>query len=355
MSKYDIAAYIWPSYTAKEPRTKLFWPDGIGEWETVQKQMKQKPIWGMIDEAVAENMEKEITEAIKYGVNTFIYDWYWFDNRPFLEQCLNDGFLKAKNKNKMKFYLMWANHDATYLWDIRNSDKDIKDTVIWQGKVNFEQFKIIVKKWIDNYFILDNYYKIDEKPIISIYDIKNLIEGFGGIKGTKKALNYLRTKAKDNGFKDVHIQFIKCGNLEYDFDNIHYKLNDLVKILDIDSITHYQYCSFLKRNCNYEDIYDEIKQEYNKIDNEFDIPYFPHVSVGWDDRPRYYNKDAKILKNTTPDVIKKAFEIAKEYADKNKINLITINSWNEWTESSYLQPDDINGYGYLEQIRETFK
>ena len=34
--------------------------------------------------------------------------------------------------------------------------------------------------------------------------------------------------------------------------------------------------------------------------------------------------------------------------------LITINSWNEWTEMSYLEPDDVYGYGYLEAVRDVF-
>ena len=29
MKHYDIAAYIWPSYTGKEPRTIPFWPEGV--------------------------------------------------------------------------------------------------------------------------------------------------------------------------------------------------------------------------------------------------------------------------------------------------------------------------------------
>jgi hypothetical protein len=35
--------------------------------------------------------------------------------------------------------------------------------------------------------------------------------------------------------------------------------------------------------------------------------------------------------------------------------LITLNSWNEWTETSYLEPDDLYGYGYLEAVRRVFK
>ncbi|MDR2618079.1 MAG: glycoside hydrolase family 99-like domain-containing protein [Treponema sp.] len=32
-----------------------------------------------------------------------------------------------------------------------------------------------------------------------------------------------------------------------------------------------------------------------------------------------------------------------------------MNSWNEWTETSYLEPDDLYGYGYLEAVRRVFR
>ena len=157
MKNYDIAAFIWPSYTGDEPRTRIFWPDGIGEWQTV-KAMTDKgykgcrwpriPLWGYENEADSLVMEKQIACAVSHGVNVFIYDWYWYDNRPFLENCLNDGFLKAKNNDKMKFCLMWANHDATHLWDKRNSDKDLS-TVIWSGIVTPEIFSDICDRTIE--------------------------------------------------------------------------------------------------------------------------------------------------------------------------------------------------------------
>ena len=34
--------------------------------------------------------------------------------------------------------------------------------------------------------------------------------------------------------------------------------------------------------------------------------------------------------------------------------LITINSWNEWTKTSYLMPFTMYGYGYLEAVRNVF-
>jgi hypothetical protein len=48
--------------------------------------------------------------------------------------------------------------------------------------------------------------------------------------------------------------------------------------------------------------------------------------------------------------------MARYYLDKHPDQppLITINSWNEWTETSYLQPDDLNGYGYLDAVKSVF-
>ncbi len=34
--------------------------------------------------------------------------------------------------------------------------------------------------------------------------------------------------------------------------------------------------------------------------------------------------------------------------------MITVNSWNEWTEESYLLPDDLYGTGYLDAVKNVF-
>ena len=96
--------------------------------------------------------------------------------------------------------------------------------------------------------------------------------------------------------------------------------------------------------------------KWERIGTEFSIPYFPHVSVGWDNNPRFQSFRSGIVKNNTPEQIRKALELARDYADRHPAQapLITINSWNEWTETSYLQPDDLYGYGYLEAVRAVF-
>jgi len=63
----------------------------------------------------------------------------------------------------------------------------------------------------------------------------------------------------------------------------------------------------------------------------------------------------RVIYNNTPRNVKRHLESAKRFADANNdIPLLTVNSWNEWTESSYLQPDDLYGYGYLDAIKEVF-
>ncbi len=365
MAKYDIAAYVWPAYTGDEPRSLIFWPDGIGEWQTVKNQSvkengyfwDRKPIWGFQNEADPLVMEGQINEALSHGVNVFIYDWYWYDGRPFLENCLNDGFLKAKNNTQMSFYIMWANQDATPLWDMRNSDGD--RTPIWKGTADRTQFEIIGRRWIEQYFKKENYYKIDGKPVVSIYDISNLISGLGGIKETADALSWLDAETKKAGFRGIHLQFVrwngKIKNQSGVDGNAIQNESELVDTLGFDSVTNYQFVHMTNMNRDYADTIEEIHKLWYEISEEYNVTYFPHVSIGWDNNPRFKKFKNNVAKNNTPENFKKCLEYAKKYCDDKGISLITVNSWNEWTETSYLIPDNTYGYGYLNAIKEVFK
>ena len=40
--QYDVAAYIWPAYTGDEPRTRMFWQEGIGNYYIRSGQIYQR-------------------------------------------------------------------------------------------------------------------------------------------------------------------------------------------------------------------------------------------------------------------------------------------------------------------------
>lgn len=366
--KYDIAAYVWPSYTGDEPRSKMFWSEGCGEWQTVKTagpkfeghDWPRKPLWGYVNEADPAVMEMEITEATRHGVNVFIYDWYWFDRRPFLECCLNNGFLGAKNSTDMKFYLMWANHDANHLWNKELSDTEVGNTVIWQGGIDRAGFEVMCKRIIDKYFGIENYYKIDGCPVFMIYELATLIDGLGGIEETKSALEWFRNEVKAAGFPGLHIQFTGRGSDVMNLSGVDgtaiASFNETMKEVGADSFTHYQFVHFVDIDRDYNEIMKDVKKEWEKIDKDCAVPYFPHISCGWDNNPRFKKFRPGIVKNNTPENFEKALRAAKEYIDahSDRVPLVTINSWNEWTETSYLEPDDLYGYGYLDAIKKVF-
>lgn len=366
MGKYDIAAYIWPAYTGDELRTRCFWEEGMGEWQSVKNAVKKypehnwprKPLWGYVNEANPDVMEMEIECAARHGVNVFIYDWYWYDERPFLENCLNDGYLKAKNNDLVKFYIMWANHDANNLWNINLSD-DFGDVVQWKGSVDMDTFKVVVHRMLDKYFSHPSYYKINGEPVFMIYDLPNFIRGVGGVEKAKEAIEYFRNETVKAGFPGLHLQLTAWGknNLNYSGVDANGSADECnFSDLGFDSLTNYQFVHFANPDRDYLEILEDVAKEYKRIDEEYNIDYYPHVSVGWDNNPRYKRFKWGVTRNNTPENFEKGLRMAKKYIDTHDlpVNLITINSWNEWTETSYLEPDDLYGYGYLEAIKKVF-
>ena len=365
MKRYDIAAYIWPAYTGDEPRTRIFWPEGMGEWQSVRSarakfpghEWPRHPHWGYVNEADPFVMEMEIEAAVRHGVNVFIYDWYWYDRRPFLENCLNDGFLKAQNRGLMKFYLMWANHDALALWDKRNANDDT--TVIWSGAQDRGEFERIMRRLIDRYFHLPEYYTIDGKPVFMIYDVPKLAQGLGGIEETRDALCWLREECVRSGLPGIHLQFAMWNESTTNLSGVDKGRAvpaSAFNTLGFDSCTHYQYVHFTDIDRDYSEVFKDVALEWQRLDLGMPLPYFPHVSMGWDNNPRFDEFRPGIMRNCTPEAIETALRAAKAYADAHpsQTPLITINSWNEWTESSYLEPDDLHGYAYLEKVQKVF-
>jgi hypothetical protein len=94
---------------------------------------------------------------------------------------------------------------------------------------------------------------------------------------------------------------------------------------------------------------------WNTFKDDFSMTYYPNLTISWDANPRFPFKTGYI-NNSTPEKFEKYLLKAKEYIDSNNIEpkIITINAWNEWSEGSYLEPDTIWKYGYLDAVKKVF-
>ena len=355
--EYSVAAYIWPSCHHDQRFGDMLWPERSGEWEIIKKgsprfeghYQPKEPMWGYELDDDPKVMEKWISAASKHGVNTFIFDWYWFDEGPFLESTLNNGFLKAPNNALMDFYLMWANHDVKQnYWNVHKF-KDT-DTLLWDGAVDLENFKTIVDRVIHNYFNRPNYFKIEGLPVFSIFSLDNLMEGLGGVEQSKKALNYFREKTIEAGFPGLHLQLIIYG--QPDPGRL-----EIIENLKFNSAAQYNWGWMNEQDyIKWANKAIEIRNEW---DEALDIPFFPNASIGWDDTPRFPHKGKKdiVCYNKSPESFAVYLQEAKAYCDKHpdQIKLITLFSWNEWIEGGYLLPDRKYGFEYLQKVKEVME
>ena len=366
---YDVAAFYWPAYHPAERFKEIsVFPDGKGEWEAIYKskpkfrreQLPKVPLWGYQDESDPKVMQQKIEAATAYGVNTFIFDWYWYTGKPYLEECLNKGFLKATNNRKMKFYLMWANHDHNSYLDPSNPDKS---HIYWKGGVDSLTFAGMVDHLITDYFQQPNYYKIEGMPVFSIYELGTFIKGIGGTEKAREALDLFRKKAIAAGFPGLHLQAIVWGQIPKSLEGVP---SDQVRTQDgalhylgFNSMTNYQWIHYtsIAEQEDYAGWAQKGIAKWAEYDSTFTLPYFPQVSIGWDNNPRFPVKVQHAVVNTTPELFQKALQEAKSYLEHHpeRHKLITINAWNEWAEGSYLEPDTTSKYGYLEAVKEVFR
>ncbi len=365
-AEYDVAAYVWPAYQPEPRWAELgIFKDGKGEWQNLYEAVDRlsedgrrgvRPLWGYEDESNSAVVARKIDAATAAGVNVFIYDWYWYGGRPFLENALDEGFLKASNCERMKFYLMWANHDVTKLWDNNVGGKE-KDEVIWSAKVTEEEFRQIADRWIAKYFSRPNYYRIKGCPVLMIYNLEHFVS-WDGAETAKRRLAWLRERVKAAGFPGLHLQRLGAA------------WDDKPDEFGFDSMTPYNWTSIAGERlwqadkppltyAEWGDLalgnFDRVKAKAAKTGAVF----FPNLTCGWDTNPRFPADCRQVtVRNANPQDFERIARRVKEWAEANlpadMPRLVTVNSWNEWTEGSYLEPDDRFGYGYLNALWRVF-
>jgi len=358
-AQYDVAAYVWPAYQPDPQWAELgLFKDGEGEWQSV-REAKPKweghrqplvPKWGYGNEADPKVVEKKIDAAVSHGVNVFIYDWYWYGGRPFLEDGLNKGFLGASNNTKMKFFIMWANHNVVKLWDNTIAEKEW-DKAIWPGAVSEGEFPTLVSRWIRQYFGRSNYYRIDGKPVLMIYEFKTFVDGIGGREAAKRGIELLRSECRKAGLGGIYLMVCDFGLSRKDLEGF-----------GVDGATIYNLIHWggLNGHEEYGVWAERAQRRFAVAKAELGVKdYFAHASAGWDTNPRYPAGSVQpTVTNSTPAKFEGVLRRARKWTDANTRTgapkLITVNSWNEWTEGSYLEPDETFDFGYLQSIQKVF-
>ena len=165
----QVAVYYFPNWHPC-PRNDSIYGVGQSEWKVVQAAVPRYPghaqpkvpLWGYHDEADPRTAEKIIATAADHGIDTFIYDWYWSEGGPFLQEALETGYWQATNNSRVRFGIMWANH----------------------RQVSRRTFDQAVEHCLERYFPHPSYWRIDGAPYFSIYELNTLIAGLGGIEET---------------------------------------------------------------------------------------------------------------------------------------------------------------------------
>ena len=367
-----VAAYYFPNYHA-DNRNVTYHGNGWTEWELVKSakprfdnhHQPNVPAWGFTDEANPADMAQKIDAAADNGIDAFIFDWYMYEDGPFLNRCIDEGFLKAGNCDRIKFGLMWANCDWV---DIHPYTRGTEQKLLYPGKVSPKRFDEICDFVIKEYFTKSNYWKVEGKAYFSVYDVQKFVEGFGSIEASKAAMDRMRKKAISAGLKGIHWNLIAWGNPILPMEKAPFNLPELIKKLGFDSSTSYvwiHHAELPKTQTDYNYVRDAYFAHWDKAKAEYGVPYFPNVTMGWDPTPRCSMNSEwapvgypfmNIIGNNTPENFKAALQITKDklLADPKGPRIMNINCWNEWTEGSYLEPDTVNGMAYLEAVRDIF-
>jgi hypothetical protein len=371
--KIVVASYYFGNYHPGDARNTKIKGKDWSEWELVKNakprfpghHQPNVPLWGYTDESAPKAMAQKIDAAADHGVDAFIFDWYYYNDGPFLEGAIDKGFLKAKNNKRLKFALMWANHD----WlEIHPYKLGTPQPVLFPGTVTPQNFDKICDLIIHRYFLHPSYLKIDGKPYFSFYELSKLVDSFGSVEATRLALDRFRAKAVNAGLPGIHLNAVVWGQPILPGEQKPIDPAQLVKDLGFDSVTSYVWIHHVglpKQQTEYNEVRSGYFKYWGEAERKFSLPYFPNVTMGWDSSPRAFQGDKfgnfgypfmTTIGDNTPAKFKEALEMTKLrlLSATNGPRMLNINCWNEWTEGSYLEPDKRNGFGYLNAIRDVF-
>lgn len=367
----EILVYYFPQYHP-DARNDKARGKGWTEWELVKAakprfpghRQPKVPAWGYFDESDPDWAAKEIALAADHGVTGFLFDWYYYEDGPFLQDALERGFLKAPNCDRLKFALMWANHD----WeDIHPDGLARPRKILFPGRVSVAGFERVTRHVIRDFFTKPNHLTVGGEPFFSIFDVGTFISGLGGLDGARKALARFRADTRAAGFPGLHLNAITWKDIVLgDGKKSHFQAVEEMGFSSAGNYTWIQ--NYEMKEFPIDDYHLMAEAMYVHWEDQrrgYKVPFFPNVTMGWDSSPRtdqteeFKNRGypwIPVLGGNTPEAFRGALQRAKAFVNTLPAGqrLVTINAWNEWTEGSYLLPDTEQGKAYLEAIGKIF-
>ena len=375
MNRPTVLAYYFPSWH-QDARNAQWFGEGWTEWQLLADarprfeghRQPRVPAWGEIDEADPAVFDRQIELATSHGVDGFIFDFYWYDDGPYLDRALDEGYLGASRRDDAVFSLMWANHNLTNIFP--SMSRDLDKPILKRGGIDRPAFERMVDHVVEHYFSKPSYLKIDGKPWFSIYELGSLVEGLGGLEQTTAALQYFDDRARAAGHPGVHLDAIVWG---FEFLPGGVVVDDpaaLVTELGFASAGSYVWIHHVEPGAlsfptsPWQGVEDAAFEAYDDYASSLPVEFSPNVTVGWDASPRT-DQAAEFLEGPypwipvhapTPEEFERGLRRAAAFLDAHPREqpFVTINAWNEWTEGSYLLPDTVNGLGFLEAVRRVF-
>ena len=368
MSNIKVIANYLPQFHSI-PENDKWWGEGYTDWNAVKK---SKPLYSghcqpnkplddnYYDLSDADNIRWQVELARKYGVYGFGIYHYWFNSNLKLLEKPAEILLTNKDID-IHFCFLWDNatwkrtwSNVKYAndWGVSNTNNDssnqsngILAELIYGDEVDWEKhFDYLLPFFKD-----DRYIKIDGKPVFGIFNQEN------GTENLIKLIKCWNRLAIENGFTGMYIlgkknhHSVNVTNHLYDYEPIrHGWLHDSF----FGKVYQKLRTSFHKR-MNYVD-----KYSYDKIWNgiirsakeDGDVDLFYGAFVSYDDTPRRGRK-GKIVCGASPEKFKKYMSKLVEISAAQNKEYIFLTAWNEWGEGAYMEPDEKNGYAYLDALK----
>ncbi len=372
-----IAFYLPQYYPTKE--NDEWWGKGFTEWTNVVK--AKKCFWGhnqphipadlgFYDLRLAETREAQAQLAQEAGVEGFCYWHYWFGNGVTILDRVFDEVLKSGSPN-FPFCLGWANESWTNTsW--KKASAFVKSGTLLEQVYSDEDyvkhFYAVLPAFKDNRYIT-----IDGKPLFYVYRPLN-------IPDATHFIEIWQNLAKENGLKGIHFVGM-CFNTSFHSATtgkfVIPKLDEAAsyykRILDMgfDAVNARGNArAEYKISGSWYPVFKELinrlfkfhwNSRYNikKINKHIFVPedrwenVYPTILPNWDRSPRS-GKRATVYTHSTPEafeeVAKRAIEVVKDKAPDHQV--VFIQSWNEWGEGNYMEPDQQYGKGYIKALRK---